>query len=308
MDGLVKHGHYSAATNTPLNTHQAEPNSETGSSSAVSELASSSSFSTPRTPKFQSFFIEPAESLSQPLLPGLSVTMEPSQNSPINEIPKPHSPIAIKRRDLNTHWRLQRGSPVSSPMSMDFAPTPPRDQSATDVNNNSEESSPEWEQSGHTAIVATRPHPRKELVSHTHGPLTQNTRDFFGRQMVQQYEEAERAQQAHHNARGPQYPHQFYAYAYDRGNGCYTRLIPADMLPPLVGVPAYETDISRLFVVELPQALDANERNTNVKPVQAQVAQKDAVQVCKILQSLYRITTISSDPYETLPNTIPSKS
>ena len=222
--------------------------------------------------------------------------MESNQNTTVSEIPKPHSPIAIKRRDLNTHWRLQRGSPVSSPMSMDFAPTPPRNQSETELTINSEESSPEWEQSCHTAIVATRPIPREEPVSHNHAPLTQNTRDFLGRQMLQQYEEAERAQQARHNARGPQYPQQFYAYAYDRGNGRYTRLIPADMLPPLVGVPAYETDVSRLFVLELPQALDANERNTNVELVQTQVAQKDAVQVRKDLHNLYRVATVSSNP------------
>ncbi|KAK1775268.1 hypothetical protein QBC45DRAFT_335681 [Copromyces sp. CBS 386.78] len=203
--------------------------------------------------------------------------MEPGQNPPVAEIPKPHSPIAIKRRDLNTHWRLQRGSPAS-PMSMDFAPTPPRNQSETEITNNSEDSSPEWEQSRHTAVVTTRSSPRIETTAIAHAPYTQNTRDFLGRQMLQQYEEAERAQQGRHNARGPQYPHQFYAYAYDRGNGRYTRLIPADMLPPLVGVPAYESDISRLFVLELPQALDANGRNTNVDPVQTQVVQKDAVQ------------------------------
>ena len=171
-------------------------------------------------------------------------------------------------------------------MSMDFAPTPSINQSETEITTNSEESSPEWEQSHHTAIVATRPRPREEPVSHTHAPLTQNTRDFLGRQMLQQYEEAGRAQQARQNTRGPQYPQEFYAYAYDRGNGRYTRLIPADMLPPLVGVPAYETDISRLFILELPQALDANERNTNVEPVRTQVAQKDAVQVRKLPWSL----------------------
>ncbi|KAJ4415668.1 hypothetical protein N0V85_002613 [Neurospora sp. IMI 360204] len=201
--------------------------------------------------------------------------MEPNQNSPVSEILKPHSPIAIKRRDLNTHWRLQRGSPAS-PMSMDFAPTPPRNQSETEITNNSEEFSPEWEQSRHTAVVTTRPSPRVETAV-THAPFTQNMRYFLERQRLQQQEEDERAQQARRTAR-PQYPHQFYAYAYDRGNGRYTRLIPADMLPPLVGVPAYESDISRLFVLELPQALDNDERNTNVETVQTQVAQKDAVQ------------------------------
>nr|CAE76133.1 hypothetical protein [Neurospora crassa] len=199
--------------------------------------------------------------------------MEPNQNSPGSEIPKPHSPIAIKRRDLNMHWRLQRGLPAS-PMSMDFAPTPPRNQSATEAAK-SEESSPEWEQSRHTAVVTTKSSPRVETIV-THVPFTLNTRYFLERQRLQQ-EEEERAQQARRNTR-PQYPHQFYAYAYDRGNGRYTRLVPADMLPPLVGVPAYESDISRLFVLELPQALDADERNTNIQPVQTQVAQGDAVQ------------------------------
>ncbi|KAK3403071.1 hypothetical protein B0T20DRAFT_344408 [Sordaria brevicollis] len=203
--------------------------------------------------------------------------MEPDQHSPVNELPKPLLPISVKRRDLDTHWRLQRGSPVSSPMRMDMAPTPPRNQSETELTTNSEESSPEWEQSRHTAIVATRSSPRIEAAV-AQGPFAQNARFVLDRQRLQQqHEEEETLQQARHDAE-PQYPQQFYAYAYDRGNGRYTRLIPADMLPPLVGVPAYETDASRLFVLRLPQALDAKDRNTNVEPVQTQVAQKDAVQ------------------------------
>lgn len=163
---------------------------------------------------------------------------------------------------------------------MDLAPTPPRNQSETELTTNSEESSSEWEQSRHTAIVTTRSSPRIEAAV-AQAPFTRNTRFFLDRQRLQQQqEEEERVQQARHSAE-PQYPHQFYAYGYDRGNGRYTRLIPADMLPPLVGVPAYETDASRLSVLRLPQALDANDRNTNVEPVQAQVAQKDVVQVCK---------------------------
>lgn len=213
------------------------------------------------------------------------------------------------------HWRLQRELPAS-PMSMEFAPTPPRNQSATEAAKSEEESSPEWEQSRHTAVVTTKSSPRVPLETVvTHIPFTQNTRYFLERQRLQQ-EEEERAQQARRNTR-PQYPHQFYAYAYDRGNGRYTRLIPADMLPPLVGVPAYESDISRLFVLELPQALDADERNTNVEPVQTQVTQGDAVQVCRNLRySPNSVTTVSSsqqknvvlNPFETHPRITPKQS
>ena len=178
-------------------------------------------------------------------------------------------------------------------MSMDFSPTLPRNQSETEITNNSEESSPEWEQSRHsTAVVATRPSSGVETTAMTHVPFTQKPCYFLERQRLQeqqQEEEEQRAQQARRNGQQPQYPHQFYAYAYDRGNGRYTRLIPADMLPPLVGVPAYETDVSRLFVLELPQALDADGRNTNVELVRTQVIQKDAVQVCKILFSKHTV-------------------
>ncbi|KAI2625616.1 hypothetical protein GGR54DRAFT_654009 [Hypoxylon sp. NC1633] len=58
-----------------------------------------------------------------------------------------------------------------------------------------------------------------------------------------------------------------YAYCYDRGNGQYTRLIPADMLPPLKDVPALQQSCSGMTVVPQPQALPPNGRSSNTEPV-----------------------------------------
>ncbi len=45
----------------------------------------------------------------------------------------------------------------------------------------------------------------------------------------------------------------YYAYCMYRGNGQYTRLVPADMLPPLEGIPALQQDCKNMIVVtELP--------------------------------------------------------
>ncbi|TDZ27337.1 hypothetical protein C8035_v010522 [Colletotrichum spinosum] len=49
----------------------------------------------------------------------------------------------------------------------------------------------------------------------------------------------------------------FYAYCLDRGNGNYTRLIPADSLPPLVGIPAVQNRAEGLFVLPTPRGLDS---------------------------------------------------
>ncbi|KAK8045150.1 hypothetical protein PG993_005174 [Apiospora rasikravindrae] len=58
-----------------------------------------------------------------------------------------------------------------------------------------------------------------------------------------------------------------YAYCYDRGNGHYTRLIPADMIPSLCDVPALQQDFSGMIVLPAPRALPANGRSSNVEPI-----------------------------------------
>ncbi|KAK7976180.1 MFS general substrate transporter [Apiospora arundinis] len=58
-----------------------------------------------------------------------------------------------------------------------------------------------------------------------------------------------------------------YAYGYDRGNGQYTRLIPADMIPSLCDVPALEQDCLGMILLPVPRALPANGRSSNVEPV-----------------------------------------
>ncbi|KAK1995467.1 hypothetical protein LX36DRAFT_582356 [Colletotrichum falcatum] len=48
----------------------------------------------------------------------------------------------------------------------------------------------------------------------------------------------------------------FYAYCLDRGNGNFTRLIPADLLPPLAGIPAVQAGAEGMLVLPLPRGSD----------------------------------------------------
>ncbi|KAK3370246.1 hypothetical protein B0H63DRAFT_514412 [Podospora didyma] len=56
---------------------------------------------------------------------------------------------------------------------------------------------------------------------------------------------------------------QFFAYAYRRRDGRYTRLIPADMLPELEGVPATQPDCEGLMVIPEPTGLSPEGRSPN---------------------------------------------
>ncbi|KAI1501980.1 hypothetical protein F5X99DRAFT_428030 [Biscogniauxia marginata] len=58
-----------------------------------------------------------------------------------------------------------------------------------------------------------------------------------------------------------------YAYCYDRGNGQYTRLIPADMLPPLRDIPAVQQSSSGMIVLPQPRAVPHSGRSSNTEPV-----------------------------------------
>ncbi|KAK3945880.1 hypothetical protein QBC46DRAFT_336048 [Diplogelasinospora grovesii] len=66
---------------------------------------------------------------------------------------------------------------------------------------------------------------------------------------------------------GSSSPVEFYAYCFDRGNGQYTRLIPADMLPPLQDVPAIESQANNMVVLQIPPGLAPNGRSSNSEPV-----------------------------------------
>ena len=60
-------------------------------------------------------------------------------------------------------------------------------------------------------------------------------------------------------------------YCLERGNGCYTRLIPADMLPDLVGIPKTQPDHDGMLV--LPDLKSTVEGvNSNTQPVQLKVS------------------------------------
>ncbi|CRK40878.1 hypothetical protein BN1723_004975, partial [Verticillium longisporum] len=58
-----------------------------------------------------------------------------------------------------------------------------------------------------------------------------------------------------------------YAYCFDRGNGNYTRLIPADMLPPVLGIPAIQQGSGGMMVLPFPGAEPVRGPSSNVQPV-----------------------------------------
>jgi hypothetical protein len=63
----------------------------------------------------------------------------------------------------------------------------------------------------------------------------------------------------------------YYAYCFDRGNGQYTRLIPADMLPPLVDIPPLQQGCLGMTVLPCPNGLAPNGRSSNLERVFVQV-------------------------------------
>ncbi|OHE91550.1 hypothetical protein CORC01_13147 [Colletotrichum orchidophilum] len=60
----------------------------------------------------------------------------------------------------------------------------------------------------------------------------------------------------------------FYGYCLARGNGNYTRLIPADTLPPLMGIPAIQNDAEGFLVLPSPRGVDPQSlAGSSVQPV-----------------------------------------
>ncbi|KAK2019332.1 hypothetical protein LZ32DRAFT_229066 [Colletotrichum eremochloae] len=60
----------------------------------------------------------------------------------------------------------------------------------------------------------------------------------------------------------------FYAYCLDRGNGNFTRLIPADLLPPLAGIPAVQAGVDGMLVLPPPRGSDPHSLSVNsLQPV-----------------------------------------
>ncbi|TLS24411.1 hypothetical protein PpBr36_08457 [Pyricularia pennisetigena] len=59
----------------------------------------------------------------------------------------------------------------------------------------------------------------------------------------------------------------YFAYCFDRGNGRYTRLIPADVLPPLMDIPSVEHSCAGMRVLPVPRNLAPTGRSINMQPV-----------------------------------------
>lgn len=72
----------------------------------------------------------------------------------------------------------------------------------------------------------------------------------------------------------------YYAYCLDRGNGQYTRLIPADMLPPLVDIPALQQGCMGMTVLPCPTGLAPNGRSSNLERVFLQVKLHTIMTTC----------------------------
>ncbi|KAK0720573.1 hypothetical protein B0H67DRAFT_682471 [Lasiosphaeris hirsuta] len=62
-------------------------------------------------------------------------------------------------------------------------------------------------------------------------------------------------------------PDEMYAYCFDRGNGEFTRLIPADMLPPLRDIPAIQNSSTGMKVLPMPMGLGPDGRSSNFEMV-----------------------------------------
>jgi hypothetical protein len=63
-----------------------------------------------------------------------------------------------------------------------------------------------------------------------------------------------------------------FAYCYARGDGTYTRLIPADMLPPLKEVPAVECNLTGMIVLPMPSAQPPVGPCSNTTPLELEVS------------------------------------
>lgn len=63
-----------------------------------------------------------------------------------------------------------------------------------------------------------------------------------------------------------------YAYCFERANGQYTRLIPADMLPALLDIPALQQGCVGMIPLACPTGLAPNGRSSNLEKVQIQVS------------------------------------
>lgn len=89
----------------------------------------------------------------------------------------------------------------------------------------------------------------------------------------QQQEQQQPQQQQHQQQRqrhcqeAGSSPEGFYAYCFDRGDGNYTRLIPADMLPPLLQVPSLQKGFDGMLVLPLPARSPPHGPRSNVEPV-----------------------------------------
>ncbi|KAI1813991.1 hypothetical protein GGS20DRAFT_585915 [Poronia punctata] len=99
-----------------------------------------------------------------------------------------------------------------------------------------------------------------------------------------------------------------FAYCFDRGNGRYTRLIPADMLPPLQNIPATQNSSVGMMIVPQPRGLPPSGQWSNTEPVMIQVSPRGPSSPADMIQSRIDdiIATIPPTPARTNGSSVPS--
>ncbi|KAI0551543.1 hypothetical protein F4679DRAFT_582380 [Xylaria curta] len=84
-----------------------------------------------------------------------------------------------------------------------------------------------------------------------------------------------------------------FAYCYDRGNGQYTRLIPADMLPALHNIPALEQSCAGMLVVPQPRASPPNGHSSNTQPVSLRRVPSTPTPSANTIQGIAKLANVN---------------
>ncbi|KAH8670892.1 hypothetical protein BX600DRAFT_537199 [Xylariales sp. PMI_506] len=102
-----------------------------------------------------------------------------------------------------------------------------------------------------------------------------------------------------------------YAYCYDRGNGQYTRLVPADMLPSLQYIPPLQPSSQGMIVLPIPRAYPPERPSSNPEhilvrtPTSSPPTPSDGIQVSLRRIHQYGEQSETSEPLYSYPPPVP---
>ena len=178
-------------------------------------------------------------------------------SSPGDSIPKalPSPPIQdqLATPSQSTSSQLCESSePTSSPQSKELSTGCDRDSDSLPTTSPSYQAKTPSRQEIHQAVPTTPfrfPGSRRNnsLNSSLHGSSSSSSSNALATALVQQ------PQKQIHTAVEPiNSPGSFLAYCFDRGNGLYTRLVPADTLPPSAGYSALQSGCHGMIVLQDP--------------------------------------------------------